>query len=378
LTAAKTFLPGIGFRRAGTQLATPVSVTQGQRTLTVLRLIATPDATDLAYELTHLPNHEGTFPTPQRHGMDAVSLVVDGANYGVGGGMNISVRQGKLVRTFSMVPLPEGTTHLELHVSGPSIGEWNAPLALVPFPGPDEARYREVNASDTHHGVTVTARGIVASATETALDLIVMHADAQTRVWGLGGLHMRDETTALRLRDDKGRMFVERFRNDARDQFPDPSGIADVAIFEPLPDDSDELTVEVPCVCFEDHRPSLDVDLPVETPIETRLGDYPILIRGSRADTITRGGRSLTAVILDVDLGDVEDELCLINPTRTKADGKGAGGGWGEHGIYAPSPTPIPVIEIYYSGDTPPKRVTLQGATVRARGPWRISFARPR
>src|SRR5207249_12169326 len=49
-----------------------------------------------------------------------------------------------------------------------------------------------------------------------------------------------------------------------------------IALFEPLPDDSDELTVEVACVCFEDHRPSLDVDLPVETPIETGVGEYPM------------------------------------------------------------------------------------------------------
>jgi hypothetical protein len=370
----KTFVPGIGFRRTGTRLVDPVSVTKGERTLTVLHLVATADATDLAYELTNVPTDQGTFPTPQRPGMDRVFLSDGRETYGVGGGMSISVRPGKLVRTLAMVPLPPGTTNIDLRVSGPSIGDWNVPLELVPFPAPGEGWYHDVNASDTRHGITVTVRGIVAMVKETAIDLSVLHEDAQVRVWGLGGLGMRDSTTALTLRDDKGHALREHFREDARDQLPDPSGIGDVAIFDAVAIDAGELTLEVPMVCFDDGRGSADIDLPVEAPIDVRLGEYPIRIQGSRVTTVTRGGRSMAALAIDLGPRD-DDEICVIKPTSAKADGRMCGIGFGSHGIYAPAPKPLDAIEIYYEGDLPPTRVTLIGATVRARGPWRVSFA---
>jgi hypothetical protein len=377
--ATKTFLPGIGFRRPGTRLAEPVSVQQGERTLTVLRLIATPESTDLIYEVTHLPNDGASMPMPRgaRAGMDRVWLSAGSGKYGPGGGMSISVRPGKLVRTFTLVPVPEGTTRIDLHVDGADIGEWNVPLELVPFPGDDEARYVEIGASDARHGVTVTVRGMVHGAAFTAFDLFALADSPEIRIWGLGGLHMRDATTALVLRDDKGHSFTERFRQDARDQFPDPSGIADVAIFEGLPDDAEHLTIEVPSVCFDDRRPQLEIDLPVQAPIDARLGDYPIRISGGSPETVTRGGRSVAVVALAVELGRVDDEFCVIHPTMAKADGQISGVGWGSDGIYAPSPEPVKTVEVYYQGEAPPQRITLSGATVRARGPWRIGFARP-
>ncbi len=251
---------------------------QGERTLTVLQLIATAESTDLVYEVTHLPSDGSSMPMPGggRGGMDRVWLSDGSDKYGPGGGMSISVRSGKLVRTFTLVPMPEGTARVELHVEGTDIGEWNVPLDLAPFPGPDDARYIEIGASDSRHGVTVSVRGAVDRADLTAFDLFALADSPDMRIWGLGGLHMRDATTALVLRDDKGRSFTERFRQDARDQFPDPSGIADVAIFEGLPDDAEHLTIEVPTVCFDDSRPQLDIDLPLGAPIDARLGDYPI------------------------------------------------------------------------------------------------------
>ena len=376
--ATKTFLPGIGFRRAGMRLGEPVSVQRGDRTLTVLRLIATAEATDLVYEVTHLAGDDQVMAMPGRQaGMDRVWLSDGSAKYGVGGSMSTSVRTGKLVHSFVLVPIPEGTTHVELHVDGAAIGEWNVPLELEPFPGPGEPPYVEIAKSDTRHGITVTVRGMIAGPNETAFDLIALADSAETRVWGLGGLHMRDASTAIVLRDSTGRTFTEHFRQDARDQFPDPSGIADVAVFDALPTGTGDLTIEIPSVCFDDSRPALDIDLPVDAPIDARFGNYAIRITSANAVTVKRGGRDVSVVALDVELGSVEDDLCVLYPTRAKADGKMTGAGWGSHGIYGPSPQPTKVVEVYYAGETPPKRITLNGATIRARGPWRITFARP-
>ena len=379
-SATKAFLRGIGFRRPGVLLPAPVSVTRGERTLTVLRLVATPESTDLMYELTHLPNDESPMPMPgrDRGGIDHVWLTDGTEKYGTGGGMSISVREGKLVRTFSLVPIPAGTPRIDLHVDGPSIGEWNVPLELQEFPGPDDPPYIAIGASDTRHGVSVTVRGMVAGANETAFDLIALADTASKHVLGLGGMHMRDASTAITLRDDIGRSFVERFRQDARDQFPDHTGIADVAIFDALPADAQELSIEVPSVCLQDAGGELDIDLPIAAPIDGRLGDHPIRVNSAKQATVTRGGRSVDVIALDVDLGSVDDELCVIHPMMAKADGEMCGIGWGSHGIYAPSPQPTKTVEVYPRGETLPKRITLSGASIRARGPWRVSFPRPR
>src|SRR5438034_8174387 len=76
----------------------------------------------------------------------------------------------------------------------------------------------------------------------------------------IGGLHgLRDETTAMRLHDQRGRTYAERARKDARDQFPDRFSGADVAVFDSLPDDAGALLLEVPYVCAVDHTTSVEM-----------------------------------------------------------------------------------------------------------------------
>jgi hypothetical protein len=252
------------------------------------------------------------------------------------------------------------------------------PLQLEPFPAPDDAAYHLIGATTKIHGVTVTLRGMVETPDATALDLQALHEAEKVTVTGLGGLRMRDESTALVLSDQLGRTYLEHFRNDARDQLPDPTGIGDAALFDALPDDASDLVLEVPTVCFEDYRPTLDVELPVQGPIETLLGDYPIRLLASRESDVLRGGVLMRAIAIDVDLGTLDDLLCVIKPGGVKIDGKFAGMGFGRHGIYGPSPTPLKTIEIFPGEGPTPPRVTLFAATVRARGPWTLRFNRPR
>ena len=367
-------MPGIGFRRAGVRLAEPVELRHRERTLTVLQLVSTPEATDLIYEVTHLPADSSP---PPPGSMDKVALTDGTAEYGIGGGMQLSVRQGKLVRGFTMVPLPAGLRGIELKVSGASIGEWSVPLELVPFPSDATERYVSVGASDTRHGITVTVRGIVAGREMTALDLMVLAERPTVRVDGLGGLGgMRDASTALTLRDQHGRTYAEHFRQDARDQLPDPTGIADVAIFDPLSDDGEDLELEVPSIWFDDPDPRLEIDLPVDAPITASLGPYPIRVRASRQIEIARGPHRVQAIALDLDLAGEQNEARVLKPWQVMTDGEPGGYSFGGRGIHGPAPEPLDLIEVHLKGTAPPKRVTLVGATVQARGPWRVAFRR--
>jgi hypothetical protein len=341
----------------------------------VLQLIATPEATDLIYELTYFPGDSN----PAAPGsIDKVVLNDGSADHGVGGGMQISVRAGKLVYGYTMVPLPPALRRVELKVTGSSAGAWSVPLELTPYPSGAAERYLPVGASDERHGMTVTVRGIVATADMTVLDLMVLADRPTVRVDGLGGLGgLRDATTALALHDQTGRIYAERFRQDARDQFPDPTTIADVAIFDPLGDDADELVLVVPSICFDDQDPRLDIDLPIGAPLDAMLGSYPIRVLASREVDIARGPHTSRAIALDLELASADAELQVLKPWQVMADGRSGGYSFGGPGIYGPAPQPLKLVEVHLTGSDPPKRVTFSGATVRARGPWRVRFRRP-
>lgn len=104
-------------------------------------------------KLTRLPGDKD----PSR-AADHVRLHDGSAEYGLGGGSSISVRERTFVYEFSMVPLPPGLSRIELRISGASTGAWAVPLDLVDFPSVDEPRYVDVGASHTKHGVTITVR----------------------------------------------------------------------------------------------------------------------------------------------------------------------------------------------------------------------------
>src|SRR5207245_9905692 len=140
----------------------------------------------------------------------------------------------------------------------------------------------------------------------------------------------------LTLRDQNGRTYSEHFRQDARDQFPDPSGIADVAIFDPLGDGTEELVLEVPSICFDDPEPSLDIDLPVDAPMTAMFGNYPVRVLASRQVDIARGPHRGPAIANELDLAGWEDDRRVLKPWQVKLDGQLGGYSFGGHGIYHP------------------------------------------
>jgi hypothetical protein len=66
----------------------------------------------------------------------------------------------------------------------------------------------------------------------------------------------------------------------------------------------------------------------------------------------------------------------VLKPWQVKVDGQPGGYSFGGRGLYGPAPEPLNLIEVHQRGAEAPKRVTLSGATVQARGPWRIQFRR--
>jgi hypothetical protein len=335
---ARVFLPGIGFREPGLRLSRPVTQRSANgRAVTITELVSTPDGTDLVYEV-------------EWHGEQDVHserdrVVMRGASTDPAcrpGGMAVAVRQDKLICTRSLPPVETGIRHVEIEITGDA-GEWRVPLELEPFGSDEEQRRREVGISDTRHDVTITVDSITFLSDSTAVELRA-HTDDPRRRIHIGGLHgLRDETTAMRLHDSQSRTYVERTRNDARDQFPDRFNNADVAVFDPLSDEVGPLVLEVPYACGEDRATSVDVALPVREPITVELAGAQMCILATREAELP-GSRG-PAIAVDLDVSTWHEDRRVIAPLGASVDGRECGISWG-NGLYAPAPIPAPYISL--------------------------------
>lgn len=361
---ARVFLPGIGFREPGLRLGAPVTQRNANgRALTITALVSTPDGTDLVYEV-------------EWHGEQSVQcerdrVVMHGASTEPAcrpAGMNVAVRQGKLVCTRSLPSVDTGIRHVEVEITG-GAGEWRVPLDLEPFGEGERQRRRDVGTSDTRQDVTITVDSIVRLPDATAIE-VRAHSDRPGWRVHIGGLHaLRDETTATRLHDGCGRTYVERTRKDARDQFPDRFGRADVAIFDPQSDDAGALVLEVPYACADDHTSSVDIALPVREAVTVELAGAQLRLLATREAELpaSRG----PAIVVDLDVGTWYRDRRLITPLGASVDGQPGGVSWG-NGLYAPAPEPVPYILVPCAAPSEARALTLRGGSVQLRGPWRI------
>ena len=361
----RVFIDRIGFREPGVRLSAPVTATNAAgRGLTVTQLVSTADATDVIYEVEW---HGEQDLHPQRD-----NVVLHGASTDPAcrpGAMNMAVREGKLVLTRSLPPVAAGIRSVELEVAG-SEGGWRVPLELEAY-GADGG-LREVGSSATLHGITITVRGIDRGPEATLLELAVSFEGLRRRV-DIGGLSgLRDEVTAMRLRDERGRIYVERTRNDARDQLPDPTGRADVAVFDPLPPDAEALRLEVPYVSVTDFESAVDVALPVREPVDLSLAGARLRVLATRESEIDTPHFRGPAIAVDLDPEWHEDRR-IIWPAQAKIDGVGKFVGTGGS-IYAPAPEPLATLTIPCDAPSEARVLTLGNAFVQLRGPWRIAI----
>jgi hypothetical protein len=287
--------------------------------------------------------------------------------------MAVAVRQGKLVCTRSLPPVAAGITHVEIEISGDG-GEWRIPLDLEPF-GADEQQHRhEVGTSDTRQEVTITVDCIAFMPDATVIEVSAVSARSGWRV-NIGGLDgLRDETTAMRLHDRRGRTYQERTRQDARDQFPDRSGLGDVGVFEPMSGDAGAFVLEVPYVCANDHTTtSADIALPLREPLTVELAGAETRLLATREAELP-GSRG-SAIAVDLDVSRWYGDRRVIAPLGAKLDGRDAGISWGNKGLHGPSPEPTPSVLVPCATPSEPHVLTLRGAFVQLRGPWRIPIA---
>jgi hypothetical protein len=361
---ARVFLPGIGFRDAGLRLGRPVTQRAANgRAVTITEVVSTPDGTDLIYEVE--------WHNEQNVHCERDRVVMHGASTDPAcrpGAMNVGVREGKLVCTRSLPPVEIGVTHVEIEITGDA-GEWRVPLDLEPFGVDEEQRRREVGMSDTRNDVTITVNSITFLDDSTAVEVRAHTDDPQRRIH-IGGLHgLRDETTAMRLHDGQGRTHLERTRNDARDQFPDRFNNVDVAVFGPMSEEVGTLVLEVPYASGEDHTTSVDIALPVREPLTVKLAGAQVRILATREAELP-GSRG-SAIAVDLDVSTWHEDRRVIAPLGGKVDGRESGISWG-NGLYAPAPGPVPCILLPCAVPSEARALTLRGAFVQFRGPWRI------
>lgn len=376
----KAFLPEIGFRQAGVRLARPISLERDGRTLTVRQLVCTPKGIDLVYDFTNLPDDERT-PMGQAPDRETVTLLDGPKEHRTSPTQfSMGVRTGKIERSMTLQvdpPLPTDVRGLGLRLDGATVGAWSLFLDLVPFPSGADDEYVGLDASDEREGITLTLRGIALSGETTAVELEASMAAPATRINGVGGLHgLRDGTTALVLRDQTGRTYPERARPDARDQFPGPRWVGAIALFDRLADDARELEIEVPYVCVDESGVQGDVDLPVTTAVDLTVGTYPIRVLSTREADSTAPWNRGPALAVDLDLGGWHGDRRILTLAGVSVDGAQCGCSFGR-GIHGPEPEPVTYIEIPLKDPLAARRLTLRGATVQVRGPWRIRFDRP-
>jgi hypothetical protein len=361
---ARVFLPGIGFREPGLRLGAPVTQRSASgRAVTITELVSTADGTDLIYEV-------------EWHGEQNVHterdrVVMHGASTDPAcgpGAMGVSVRQDKLVCTRSLPPVAAGVRHVEIEITG-SGGEWRVPLDLEPFGEDEQQRRGDIGTSDTRQDVTITVDSIVFMPDATAIEVRAQSDRPGWRV-SIGGLEgLRDETTAMRLHDGRGRTYLERTRNDARDQFPGRLSSPDVAMFEPQADDAGALVLEVPYVSVNADSVDVDLSLPVVEPITVELAGAQMRILATREAELP-GSRG-PAIAVDVDVSTWYRERRVITPLRARVDGLEGGVVWAK-GLYAPAPEPEPYFLVSSAAPSDARKLTLRGAFLQLRGPWRI------
>src|SRR5687768_12704348 len=145
----RVFLPGIGFRQQGVRLVEPARRNAAGRTLTLLDLIACPDGTELAYDLTY-GDESG-----EARAHESILIRHGAHEYDFGGGtVAIWSTDGawrRAIRSEVSFPATAGPIEVEVAISG--LGVWNIVGELAAFGQDTESQ--DLDASDTRDGITV-------------------------------------------------------------------------------------------------------------------------------------------------------------------------------------------------------------------------------
>jgi hypothetical protein len=374
------FVPKTGFRSAhavGTRAN--VVVAKEGRTLTAA---ITPDRDGIRLEFSvigipmQLGSRSQRFEDPVRihddHGRD---ISTPRPRWQVGGFLNQSADGTAMLRyTTLLEPLARDVRHVDLELSG-AAGEWKVSIPVEPedFAG---APARVIDAAETKHGITVAARMVARTDTETAIELeayfdppepVEDPRPARRWVRGIGysggpmsGYPMRER---LILRDDAGREHRE-----LRDSFIDAVArkYREVVTFPAL--DVISGVLEIPDVWTGE---TTDQSITVSVP-----GEADLSIVGCEARAVvSRAGEHADTIRIDVIPRNADASRQLLYLEGLVIPGGDPRGTIGMSitqciGQQPYVQLPDPTAKVH--------EVTLRGPVVRVRGPWTLQIPLPR
>lgn len=368
------YLAGVGFRRSGMRLGSPVDATVDGRTLRLTDLVATPEGTELRYELSGLVDDEGYTPRQDRIAITSggVSQVLERGSFSFTGDISFASKQPlrRRIASTSAIPLRAGPIDVAITIDG--VGEFGLGAELRPFGPETDGRGIDVNRSVMHDGISVTVGRAGVAPEETAVEISVVVAEGECCV-GIGGFQgRRDGPTTLVLRDQNGHVYAERA------QSPGNSESSTFAIFEPLRPDARAVELEVPYIFVEHSAVMSDVALPVTDVVNRKLGSYDIRVLGTTPIPGEPAARSFgyrqPALAVDLDLGGWQGDRRLLLPGIVVLDGNSCDLGYRLRDLNSSRPEPVARIEITGPRIIAARRLGFTRPSIQVRGPWRVRF----
>jgi hypothetical protein len=371
------FVPGIGFRpSASATLPTPVSAERGEWSVTIERFMRSSEQTELVFSLTGPggpPLSHKLFVAPEppswmnlpislRHAGGTIELTNEGRQ----GPSGMSARPGTHLRTIHPTvrfpPLPAGTMELEVVFDG-APGNWAVPVSLT-----SSTQYglpaRGLEVADSHHGVTLTARGVARSDTTTAIDIYAsLEPTPEPRFMRSLGVkrHMRGDEPQFTLSDDTGREVREFAVFD--DEVASGRELHQVLVFPALNASAARCVLTITDVVLAEHNGAwTTVEVPSESSI--RFGTFDV-----RATVTKVQSRRGPAVRVFLDDGGWRGDRRLLYPETVRVNNRHGGIGW-EGSVPAGEPSGVTAE----NPEDDAREVMLESPVVRLRGPWRLEL----
>jgi hypothetical protein len=371
------FVPGVGFRpSASATLVTPVTAERGEWSVTIERLLRGPQKTELVFSLTGPggPPMSGVrferpepptwmhLPITLRHAGGSIDLTNEGRQ----GPSGFSAGAGSPLRTIHPTvrfpALPPGTNELEVVFDG-APGNWAVPVKLSA-----STQYglpaRALEVADSHHGVTLTSRGVARSDTTTAVDIYAsLEATVEPRFMRSLGLrrHRPGEEPEFTLTDDAGDELREFAVFD--DEVASGRELHQVLVFPALDPRATGCVLTISDVVLAEHNGAwTTLAVPSESTI--RFGTFDV-----RATVTKEQSRRGPAVRVLLDDGGWRDDRRLLYPETVWVNGRHGGIGWDR----SPS-TGEPCGVNAENPEDDAREVMIESPVVRLRGPWRFEF----
>lgn len=371
---AGVYLASVGFRPAGFRLVSPVHVAADGRTLTLTDLVATPDGTELRYELSGLKDDEGYTARQDRIAIRSGGLqqMLERGSFSFTTDVSFASRSPlrRRIASTSVISLRSGPIDIAITIEG--VGEFRLAAELRPFGPETDGRGLDVNTSVMHDGITVNVGRVGVAPEETAVEIAVAVGDGECCV-GIGGYQgHRGGPTALSLRDQSGRVYAEHLQSPGNDDS------STFALFEPLHPDARDVELEIPYVFLEQPDVMPEVALPVTDAVERTLGSYSIRVLGTTPVPGEPSARSFgyraPALGVDLDLGGWQGDRRVLIPGRVVLDGKDYNLGYRLRDLNSAKPEPVKRIEITGLRIDAARTLGFTRPCIQVRGPWRVKF----